>query len=140
MLVEFVPALNWAFHFRESVYVLIVTRHTFNVCACTSDSQGFDNAVAYFLCQFLKVTYVSIWIITQFSEFYNQRSKESCQIADTINGAMTWVLKQQYLVVKVCWGVVHRRCRYEHHLFLVTWYIASFHTGHLANLLQLLKG
>ena len=52
---------------------------------------------------------------------------------------MARVLKHQYLIIDVCRGVVHGRCRNKHYLFLITRNIACFHARHLADFLQLLE-
>src|SRR5574344_2429996 len=111
MLIQLIATFIRTFHLWEAVHILVITRHTFNVCSGTAHGQRFYNPVAHTLGKMLEVADVGIGIIAQFLELLYKRSKECREISNTIYGAMARVLEQEYLIVEISWRVIHRSSR-----------------------------
>ena len=110
VVIQFVFLLDRFFHLGESIDILVIAGYVLDVGSCTANGQRLDHPVAHFLSQLLKLLQVEVLLLAELTELHHQWREECRQVGHTIDGAMTWILEHQYLVVDIRRRIVHRCC------------------------------
>ena len=99
VVVKFVLLFDRFGHLGKAVDVLAVASYTLDVCPGSSYGEWLDYLVAHTFCELLELHKVEVRLLAHLPELHHQRREECGQVRHTVDGAMTWVLEHQDLII-----------------------------------------